>query len=63
MVAHLQALDGNSRVWILVTHVYETKDFNENDFLLTSLDAMGNHKREFRSLGTSVYLNLNDLSP
>lgn len=63
MVAHLQALDGNSRVWILVTHVYETKDFNEIDFLLSSLDAMGNHKREFRSPGTSVYLNLYDLSP
>ena len=63
IVADLQALGGNTRVWILVTHVYETKDFNENDFLLSSLDAMGNHKREFRSPGTSVYLNLYDLSP
>ena len=62
MLTHLQALDGKSRVWVLVTHVYETKDFNENSFLLSALNAMGNHKREFRSPGTSVYLNLYDLS-
>jgi hypothetical protein len=63
IVSHLRALDGNSRVWVLVTHVYETKDFNEKDFLLTSFETMGDHKREFRSPGTSVYLNLYDLSP
>jgi hypothetical protein len=63
IVSHLQALDGQSRAWILITHVYETKDFNEKDFLLSSLDAIGEHKREFRSPGTSVYLNLYDLSP
>lgn len=59
---HLQSLDGNSRVWVLITHVYETKDFNEKDFLLSSLDMLGEHKREFRNPGTSVYLNLYDLS-
>jgi len=63
IMSDLKALDGSPRVWVLVTHVYETKDFNEKDFLLSSLDAMGEHKREFRTPGTSVYLNLYDLSP
>ena len=63
LALRLQALDGNTRVWVLVTHVYETKDFNEKDFILTTLDTLGEHKREFRSPGTSVYLNLYDLSP
>ena len=63
LALRLQVLDGNTRVWILVTHAYETKDFNEKDFLLSTLDTLGEHKREFRSPGTSVYLNLYDLSP
>jgi uncharacterized membrane protein len=62
ILSYLQALDGNGRVWVLVTHVYETKDFNEKDFLMSSLDALGENKREFKSLGTSVYLFLYDLS-
>jgi hypothetical protein len=45
-----------------VTHVYETKGFNEKDFLMSSLDALGENKREFKSPGTSVYLFLYDLS-
>ena len=63
IVADLQALDGNARVWVLIAHVYEKNDFNEKDFLLSTLDSIGEHKREFRSPGTSVYLNLYDLSP
>ena len=63
IVHRLQTLAGNPRVWILITHVYETRDFNEKDFLLSSLDTMGNLKREFRSPGTSTYLFLYDLSP
>jgi hypothetical protein len=59
--SYLQALDGNPRVWILVTHVFETDDFNEKDYLLSSLDELGKLKREFRSPGTSVYLYLFDL--
>jgi hypothetical protein len=63
IVGRLQTVDGNSRVWVLIAHVHETKDYNEKDFLLSSLDAMGKLKREFRSPGTSVYLFLYDLSP
>jgi len=63
LARRLQILDGNTRVWVLMTHVYETKDFNEKDFILSTLDTLGEHKREFRSPGTSVYLNLYDLSP
>jgi hypothetical protein len=62
ILSYLQALDGNGRVWVLVTHVYETKGFNEKDFLMSSLDALGENKREFKSPGTSVYLFLYDLS-
>lgn len=63
IMSDMKALDGSPRVWVLVAHVYETKDFNEKDFLLSALETMGEHKREFRSPGTSVYLNLYDLSP
>jgi hypothetical protein len=63
IVQHLQNLDGNPRVWVLITHVYETKTFNEKDFILSSLERIGALKREFRSPGTSVYLFLYDLSP
>ena len=59
----LQVLAGNPRVWVLITHVYEAKDFNEKDFLLSSLAPLGELKREFRSPGTSTYLFLYDLSP
>ena len=61
--SELRTLAGEARVWVLITHVYEKKDFNEKDFLLSSLDSLGEHQREFRSPGTSVYLNLYDLSP
>ena len=63
IVRNLRTLDGNPRVWVLITHVYEAKSYNEKDFLLSSLDAMGKLKREFRSPGTSVYLFLYALSP
>ena len=63
IVQHLQNLDGNPRVWVLITHVYETKTFNEKDIILSSLERIGALKREFRSPGTSVYLFLYDLSP
>jgi hypothetical protein len=63
IISHLRTLDGEARVWVLITHVYEKKGFNEKDFLLSSLDNLGEHKREFRSPGTSVYLNLYDLNP
>jgi hypothetical protein len=63
LVQRLRALDGRPRVWVLITHVYETRDYNEKDVLLSSLDTMGKLKREFRSPSTSVYLFLYDLSP
>ncbi len=61
MLSHLDPMDGESRVWILITHVYERDDFNEKDYLLSYLDTIGKKKREFRSPGTSVYLFLYDL--
>jgi len=61
MLSYLNTLDGESRVWILVSHVYERGDFNEKDYLQNYLDTIGKKKREFRSPGTSVYLFLYDL--
>jgi hypothetical protein len=63
ILSHIKPLDRESRVWVLITHVYEKNDFNERDFILTYLDTIGDKKREFRSPGTSVYLFLYDLSP
>jgi len=57
----IKLLDGEPRVWVLITHVYENDGFNEKDFVLNYLDTIGSKKREFRSASTSVYLFLYDL--
>jgi hypothetical protein len=57
----LDSLKGKSRVWVLLSHVYEEGDFNEKDFILNTLQMNGRIKREFRVPGTSVYLYLFDL--
>ena len=62
ILEQLDSLKGKSRVWILMSHVYERGDFNEKDFLLNDLNNIGSKKREFRQPGTSVYLYLYDLS-
>ena len=61
MLSYFDPLDGEPRVWVLISHVYERGDFNEKDYLLSYLDTIGKKKREFRSPGTSVYLFLYDL--
>jgi hypothetical protein len=57
----LNTFKGKSRVWILISHVYEKGNFNEKDFILSGLNQMGEKRREFRVPGTSVYLYLYDL--
>jgi hypothetical protein len=57
----LDSLKGKSRVWVLLSHVYEKGGFNEKDFILDDLRRNGRIKREFRVPGTSVYLYLFDL--
>jgi hypothetical protein len=57
----LNSFDGQPRAWILLSHVYEKGDFNERDFILKTLNQMGEKKREFRVQGTSVFLYLYDL--
>lgn len=61
IVEKLASLQGQPRVWILLSHVYENGDFNEKDFLLNYLNQVGEKKREFRMPGTSVFLYLYDL--
>jgi hypothetical protein len=61
ILEQLDTLKGESRVWVLLSHVYEKGDFNEKDFILNDLNQMGEKKREFRVPGTSVYLYLYDL--
>jgi hypothetical protein len=61
IAAQLDSLKGKSRVWVLLSHVYESGDFNEKDFVLDTLRMNGKIRREFRVPGTSVYLYLFDL--
>jgi hypothetical protein len=62
ILEQIGSLEGNNRVWVLMSHVYEKGNFNERDFLLDYLKQHGTKKREFREPGTSVYLYLYDLS-
>ena len=61
ILGQLDSFRGRSRVWILLSHVYEKEGFNERDFILTTLNEIGEKKREFRVPGTSVFLYLYDL--
>jgi hypothetical protein len=60
--ARLDPLLGKKRVWLLFSHVYQTGDFNERDFILAYLNSAGEKRRELRLPNTSVYLYLYDLS-
>ena len=57
----LASFEDQPRAWILLSHVYEKGDFNEKDFILKTLNQIGEKKREFRVPGTSVFLYLYDL--
>jgi hypothetical protein len=61
ILSEIAPLNGQPRVWILLSHVHEEGDFNERDFILSYLDEKGEKKREFRVPGTSVFLYLYDL--
>jgi hypothetical protein len=61
ITGQLDTLKGKSRVWVLLSHVFEKGNFNEKDFILNTLQMSGRIKREFRVPGTSVYLYLFDL--
>lgn len=62
ILERVKPLRNQHRVWVLLSHVYEKGNFNEKDFLISYLDEIGDKKREFRELGTSVYLYLYDLA-
>lgn len=57
----LRSFEGQPRVWVLFSHVYQDGDFNEREFVLEYLDRAGKRKREVRMPGTSVFLYLYDL--
>jgi hypothetical protein len=59
--SRVEPLIGKERVWVLLTHVHEQRDFNERDFMVEYLDGVGRKRREFRRSGTSVYLFLYNL--
>jgi hypothetical protein len=61
ILSQLSLFEGQPRVWILFSHVYEKGDFNEREFILNYADQIGEKKREFRVPGTSVFLYLYDL--
>jgi hypothetical protein len=61
ILSQLHSFKGQPRVWILFSHVYESENFNEREFILKYLNENGEKKREFRVPGTSVFLYLYDL--
>ena len=61
ILTQLVPYQGQPRMWVLFSHVYERGDFNEREFILNYLDQVGEKKREFRVPGTSVFLYLYDL--
>lgn len=61
ILRQIDSLKGKPRVWILFSHVYQMGNFNEKDFVLKTLNQMGEKKREFRVPGTSVFLYLYNL--
>jgi hypothetical protein len=59
ILKEFERLQGQPRVWVLLSHVYENGNFNEKDFLLNYLNQTG--KRNVNShAGTSVFLYLYD---
>jgi len=59
--SRLDSFTGQPRVWMLFSHVYQSGDFNERDYILNYLNQIGEKRREFRVPGTSVFLYLYDL--
>jgi hypothetical protein len=62
ILQQLDALKGQRRVWVLMSHVYEQADFNEQEFILEHLDQTGRQVREVRRSDTSVYLYFYNLA-
>ncbi len=61
MLERLTPLQGNRRVWVLMSHVYEKGNFNEREFLLDHFSQVGKQEGGFHESGTSVFLYLFDL--
>jgi hypothetical protein len=61
ILSQLDAFEGQPRLWVLFSHVYEKGEFNEREYILNHLDQMGEQRRNFRLPGTSVFLYLYDL--
>jgi len=62
MSQKLDTMQGEHRVWVLFSHVYEQGQFNERDFLVDHLEKIGDKTREYRRPETSVFLYLFDLA-
>ena len=52
----LQQLQGNKRVWIVFSHIYNWEDIDDERLFLYYLDTMGKRLSSFKSFGASVYL-------
>ena len=52
----LDKLRGHRRVWILFSHIFKSKDVDEEKFFLYYLDRIGTKLDTFKAQGASVYL-------
>jgi len=56
----INSLQGNGRVWLLFSHIYENGDYNERDIILEFANRVATKIREFRVPSTSIYLYFYD---
>jgi len=64
-LADIESLRGNTRVWLLFSHVYEEGGVNERDAIFEYIreQNLGRCREEVRAPGTSVQLYLCDFAP
>lgn len=55
-IKELQKLEGNPRVWIIFSHIYDSGKINERNFMVTYLDQIGTRLSEQQEPGAYGYL-------
>ncbi|MBI4008604.1 glycosyltransferase family 39 protein [Candidatus Roizmanbacteria bacterium] len=55
-IRDLEKLKGNKRIWLIFSHVFTIKDYNEKDFFLSYLRKQGELLDRYDEAGASIYL-------